>query len=192
MIQPADLMARANTAVGRVVVLAVIGIATGAATRLIGARTVAAVTVAGLGLVALLRWWPGSALAALLVGAGLNRFTFPVAGADVKPEHIAVLLVAAVLAVRGLERLLAARATAPEEQALAPAGWNAVADRIAAVCLVIYLALNALSSLVNAIYPLDSLRQVGLVVLVSMPYFLLPLLLRDAQSLLQTVTGWIL
>jgi O-antigen ligase len=192
MIRPADLFVRANTAIGRVVVLAAVGLAAGAITRLAGARTVTGLAAVAVGVVAVLRWWPASAVAILLISAALNRFTFPVSGADVKPEHVAVVLVAGVLMLRGLGSALGERLPRARP---APAGLSGVAariDRFAAVCLVIYLALNALSSLVNAIYPTDSLRLTGLVVLVSLPYFLLPLLVRDGRLLQQTASGWLI
>src|SRR5689334_15546665 len=65
-----------------------------------GARVAGGLVALG-GLAALLRWWPTSALGALLVGAALNRFTVPGGGANIKPEHVAALAVGAGLLLRG-------------------------------------------------------------------------------------------
>src|SRR4051812_44647369 len=76
-------------AILRVPLVALAGAAGGVAVELVGARIAGAglAGLAGLGL--LLRWWPASALAVLLVTAALNRFTVPGGGANIKPEHVA-------------------------------------------------------------------------------------------------------
>src|SRR5690349_20316038 len=71
-----------DTAAARVLVAVLAGAGGGAAVEWIGARGVAGGLVALGGLAALLRWWPTSALGALLVGAALNRFTVPGGGAN--------------------------------------------------------------------------------------------------------------
>src|SRR4051812_32105506 len=66
-----------DTAVMRALVALAAGAGGGAAVELIGARGAAAGLAALGGLAALLRWWPTSALAALLLAAAFNRFTVP-------------------------------------------------------------------------------------------------------------------
>lgn len=187
MIRPAEWLHRANSSAGRVVVLAAVGALAGAVMRLVGARPVAALVGAGVGLAALLRWWPGSAVALLLISAALNRFTFAVGGADLKPEHMATITVAGLLALHWA----AARGPRPagrdDEVSDIP---SSVPSAWAPACLGVYLGANLLSSLVNAPHPTESLRLVGLVTLVTVPYFLLPPLIRDGGLLRRVVLGW--
>ena len=128
----------------------------------------------------LLRWWPLSASAVLLGSAALNRFVVPGGGANIKPEHVAAGALAAVLVGRLV--LSPPRPGGPRLQ------WG---SGIALGGLLLYLGTNLLASLLNAPQPTDSLRQVGLITLVAVPYGLALNLITDRVTLRQAVLIWL-
>src|SRR4051812_37389541 len=75
----------------RVLVAVLAGAAGGAAVELLSARWMAAGLVALAAGAAVLRWWPVSGILVLLGAAALDRFSLPVGGGNVKPEHVAAL-----------------------------------------------------------------------------------------------------
>ncbi|HMA33243.1 MAG TPA: O-antigen ligase family protein [Chloroflexia bacterium] len=189
---PRFLLYAANSPAGRLITLALVGGASGALVRLGGPRLVAAGVAGAVAVAGLLRWWPGSAVALLLITVALNRFVVPVAGADVKPEHVAILLVAGILGLRWATTARPATRAGAAGTAPAPrAPLRLTAARVAPACLILYLGLNGLSSLLNALQPDQSLRLTGLVTLVTLPYFLLPWLIRDGRDLRRAVMGWL-
>jgi O-antigen ligase len=152
----------------------------GAAVEWIGARWVAAGLAALAALAALLAWWPLSAIAALLGSAALNRFVVPGGGANIKPEHVVAVGLAVVLVGR-----LALSPPRPGGPRLRFGSGVALAG------LALYLGANLLASLLNAPQPGDSLRQVGLVTLVAVPYGLALNLITDRVTLRQVLWLWL-
>jgi O-antigen ligase len=166
--------------VGRGLAVLLAGAGGGAAVELIGARWVAAGLGALAALAALLAWWPGRAIAALLGPAALNRFVVLGGGASIKPEHIAAVGLAAVLVAR--------LALAPPR----PGGPRLrFGSGLALAGLALYLGANLLASLLNAPQPADSLRQVGLITLVAVPYGLALNLITDRVTLRQALLLWL-
>ena len=165
---------------GRVLAVVLAGAGGGAAVELIGARWVAAGLGALAGVAALLAWWPLSAIAALLGSAALNRFVVPGGGANIKPEHIAAVALVAVLVAR-----LALSPPRPGGPRLRFGSGLALAG------LLLYLGANLLASLLNAPQPADSLRLVGLITLVAVPYGLALNLITDRVTLRQALLFWL-
>ncbi len=164
----------------RVLAALVAGVGGGAAVELLSAR-LAAVGLVGLaGLAALLRWWPFSAIAVLLGAAALNRFVVPGGGANIKPEHVAALGLAVVLVLR--LALSPPRPGGPRLQ---------VGSGLALAGLGLYLGANLLASLLNAPQTQDSLRQVGLITLVAVPYGLALNVITDRVGLRQALLFWL-
>ncbi len=164
----------------RVIAALVAGFGGGAVVELLSARLAAVGLGAVAGLAALLRWWPFSAIAALLGAAALNRFVVPGGGANIKPEHVAVL--ALVLVLVGRLALSPPRPGGPRIQ---------VGPRLAVAGLGLYLGANLLASLLNAPQPGDSLRQVGLITLVAVPYGLALNIIPDRAGLRQAMLVWL-
>lgn len=104
------------------------------------------------GMLVLLVTWPGGAIWLLIVSASMNRVEVEVAGATIRPEHLAIVASGvcflAMVAVRRIRLRL-------ELGDFLLWGW---------------LAVNLVSSLLNAISPIQSLKRVALLFLILVLY----------------------
>ena len=164
----------------RALAVGVAGVGGGVMVEVVGARLAVVGLVGGIGLAGLLRWWPGSALATLLIAAALNRFTVPGGGANIKPEHVAAAAVAGVLALR-----LALTPPGPTRPRLQ------FGPGLALLGLALYLGANLAASILYAPQPLASLRLVGLITLVAIPYGLMLNVVTGRAGLRQAWRLWL-
>lgn len=111
-------------------------------------------------------------LFALLLMASLNRYTAEIAGISLKPEHIAVSIVAVVLLprLRGLIQNL----------------------RLVDLLLLAWLGWSVIGGLLNAPDPGDSTRLWIQLLLAAFPYFAVVTTVRTAGRLIAIVDGWML
>ncbi|CAN5575340.1 hypothetical protein BH23CHL2_BH23CHL2_28840 [soil metagenome] len=109
-------------------------------------------------------------LAALALMATLNRYTAEIAGASLKPEHVAVPMAGLVLLPR--LRALIGNLRPVDLLLLAWLGWSVV------------------GGLVNAPDPRDSTRLWVMLLLAAFPYFAIVATARTAGRLMTTVNIW--
>jgi O-antigen ligase len=109
--------------------------------------------------------WPYGAVLALIGSSAMPRFFVELSGWKARPEHfaVAIVFVAVVIWVSAYKRQI----------------------RIEKLdyCILVYIALNYVSSAVTSLGPSDTLRWALLHNLAVLPYFLIRVLLQDRQTL---------
>jgi hypothetical protein len=113
---------------------------------------------------------PFGSIAALMVATALNRYSAEIAGATIKPEHVAAPLVALAL-LPDLPRLV---------RRLDPASW----------LLLIWLAWSVVGS-INAPDPGNSVRLWFMLLLVAFSYFAMVTLIDATDALERATVGWL-
>lgn len=124
----------------------------------------ALLALAGLGLTAMLRWWPTSGLVLLVVASHFTRFRAELGPVSVRPEHVAVLV---VLGVLFLQVLVQRRPVLLDVPVLFALAWFAV---------------NVIATLVNAPDPADSLRHIFRLGLMVLTYLTIINLVRTPRQ----------
>ncbi len=111
-------------------------------------------------------------LSALLLMASLNRYSAEIGGASLKPEHIAVLVVAVILLVQ----------------------WRSLVRNLRALDLLLlaWLGWSVVGGLLNAPDPVDSTKLWAMLVLVAFPYFVIVTSVRTAGRMFAVVDWWML
>ncbi len=129
-------------------------------------------TIAGTGALIVTLGPARGGLIALLLMSSLNRYTAEIAGVSLKPEHIAVPLVALALLPRlpALVRQL----------------------RLVDLLLLAWLAWSVVGGLLNAPDPADSTKLWAMLLLVACPYFIATTTVRTAGRLFTIVDAWML
>jgi hypothetical protein len=118
--------------------------------------------------VAISRWnWPFGAVLTLLIASAMPRFTWTVAGLHVRPEHLAIGLVAGIILLRSRTRGSAAHVT-----------W-----RVFDLWLLGYLAVNFVTSALTSPEPHLTLRWALLSAFGVTPYFLVRWLVVEEETL---------
>lgn len=109
-------------------------------------------------------------LISLILMASLNRYTAEIGGASLKPEHIAVPLVALALVPRlpSLVRNL----------------------RAVDILLLAWLGWSVVGGLLNAPDPADSTQLWAMLLVVAFPYFALVTTIRTAGRMIAIVDAW--
>lgn len=121
--------------------------------------------IVGVSLIALtVTWWPYGALVMLIGMSAMPRFFVEVFGWKARPEHFAVVIVSLVVCI-----------------------WLLRSNRkirleTADYCVLAYVAINYVSSAFGSSSPSETLRWALLNNLAVLPYFIIRLLVRDAET----------
>lgn len=133
-----------------------------------GIPQMVATLLLAIAIVAITIWdWPFGAVLTLLIASAMPRFTWTVAGLHVRPEHLAIGLLAGILLLRSRRRSSGVHAT-----------W-----RVFDLWLLGYLAVNFVTSALTSPQPHLTLRWALLSALGVTPYFLVRWLVVKEEAL---------
>lgn len=117
---------------------------------------------------------PYLAVPILMVGAALNHYRFEFFGVGIRPEHIALVAAAFVLVRLMLARRIAFDVTFPD------------------LIFGVFLLLASVSSIVNAPYPLQSFKFIGLMLVAFVTFWLTRSLINSASDFKRALAIWLI